>query len=110
MKGFIRASAALLLAFCAGAFAVDTTLLPNEALQERYEALTHELRCMQCQNQSIADSPVDASSFYRAGSTPGIAFRAASARATAEVSVIEGSALGSLSATNRVHHRAHRAH
>ena len=59
MKGFIRASAALLLAFCAGAFAVDTTLLPNEALQERYEALTHELRCMQCQNQSIADSPVD---------------------------------------------------
>jgi cytochrome c-type biogenesis protein CcmH len=44
---------------CAGAFAVDTTLLPSEALQERYEALTHELRCMQCQNQSIADSPVD---------------------------------------------------
>jgi cytochrome c-type biogenesis protein CcmH len=58
MKGFIRASAALLL-ICAGAFAVDTTVLPNEALQKRYEVLTHELRCMQCQNQSIADSPVD---------------------------------------------------
>jgi cytochrome c-type biogenesis protein CcmH len=54
----MRASAALLL-ICAGAFAVDTTVLPNEALQKRYEALTHELRCMQCQNQSIADSPVD---------------------------------------------------
>jgi cytochrome c-type biogenesis protein CcmH len=53
------ASAALLLALCAGAFAVDTTVLPSEALQKRYEALTHELRCMQCQNQSIADSPVD---------------------------------------------------
>jgi cytochrome c-type biogenesis protein CcmH len=58
VKRFIRASAALLLV-CAGAFAVDTTLLPSEVLQKRYEALTHELRCMQCQNQSIADSPVD---------------------------------------------------
>ena len=28
-------------------------------LQERYLALTHELRCMQCQNEAIADSPVD---------------------------------------------------
>ena len=58
MNGFLRRSAALLL-ICAGAFAVDTTVLPNETLQKRYEALTHELRCMQCQNQSIADSPVD---------------------------------------------------
>ncbi len=30
----------------------------HHVLQERYRALTHELRCMQCQNQSIADSPV----------------------------------------------------
>jgi cytochrome c-type biogenesis protein CcmH len=37
--------------------AVDTTVLPNEQLQQRYEGLTHELRCMQCQNNSIADSP-----------------------------------------------------
>jgi cytochrome c-type biogenesis protein CcmH len=58
VSGFLRRSAALLL-ICAGAFAVDTTVLPNETLQKRYEALTHELRCMQCQNQSIADSPVD---------------------------------------------------
>ncbi len=40
------------------ALAIDTTRLPDPVLQARYEALTHELRCMQCQNQSIADSPV----------------------------------------------------
>jgi cytochrome c-type biogenesis protein CcmH len=39
--------------------AVDTTQLPDPVLQARYEALTHELRCMQCQNESLADSPVD---------------------------------------------------
>jgi cytochrome c-type biogenesis protein CcmH len=27
-------------------------------LQQRYFALTHELRCMQCQNEALADSPV----------------------------------------------------
>jgi cytochrome c-type biogenesis protein CcmH len=32
--------------------------MPTPELQRRYDALTHELRCMQCQNQSIADSPV----------------------------------------------------
>ena len=41
------------------AFAIDITVLPDAALQERYENLTHEFRCMQCQNNSIADSPVD---------------------------------------------------
>jgi cytochrome c-type biogenesis protein CcmH len=39
-------------------FAVDPTQMPSPALQARYEALTHELRCMQCQNESLADSPV----------------------------------------------------
>jgi cytochrome c-type biogenesis protein CcmH len=39
-------------------FAVDITEMADPALQKRYRALTHELRCMQCQNQSIADSPV----------------------------------------------------
>ena len=38
--------------------AIDTTVLPDEKLQQRYEALTHEFRCMQCQNNTIADSPV----------------------------------------------------
>jgi len=44
---------------CAAAWAVDPTHLEDPKLQARYVALTHELRCMQCQNESIADSPVD---------------------------------------------------
>jgi cytochrome c-type biogenesis protein CcmH len=47
------------LAVSIAAWAVDPTQLPDPALQARYEALTHELRCMQCQNESLADSPVD---------------------------------------------------
>jgi cytochrome c-type biogenesis protein CcmH len=51
---------AALLALAAGsAWAVDPTQLPDPALQARYLALTHELRCMQCQNEALADSPVD---------------------------------------------------
>src|SRR5258708_5448252 len=38
--------------------AVDTTEMPTPELQRRYLGLTHELRCMQCQNEAIADSPV----------------------------------------------------
>jgi cytochrome c-type biogenesis protein CcmH len=48
---------ALLLAVAGTAFAVDITELPDPQLQSRYEALTHEFRCMKCQNNSIADSP-----------------------------------------------------
>lgn len=58
----LRASLALaatMLCACLAAWAVDTTQLPDPVLQARYEALTHELRCMQCQNESLADSPVD---------------------------------------------------
>jgi cytochrome c-type biogenesis protein CcmH len=52
-------AAALLLMCCARVtYAVDTTELPDPQLQARYLNLTHELRCMQCQNESIADSPV----------------------------------------------------
>ncbi len=50
---------AALVIFAADAWAVDPTQMPTPALQQRYLALTHELRCMQCQNESIADSPVD---------------------------------------------------
>lgn len=55
----------LLLVMCGTAFAVDPTVLPNPELQQRYEALTHELRCMQCMNNSIADSPVGLASDLR---------------------------------------------
>ncbi|HEY3786920.1 MAG TPA: cytochrome c-type biogenesis protein [Steroidobacteraceae bacterium] len=54
-----RVLLALLLALgCATLHAVDTTELSDPKLQARYIALTHELRCMQCQNETIADSPV----------------------------------------------------
>jgi cytochrome c-type biogenesis protein CcmH len=53
----LAAWAALVVA--GAAWAVDPTQLPDPALQARYEALTHELRCMQCQNETLADSPVD---------------------------------------------------
>jgi cytochrome c-type biogenesis protein CcmH len=43
----------------------EVDAMPTPALQERYDALTHELRCMQCQNQSIADSPVGLASDLR---------------------------------------------
>jgi cytochrome c-type biogenesis protein CcmH len=50
---------ACLFAWCsAPALAVDPIELEDPVLQARYRALSHELRCMQCQNQSIADSPV----------------------------------------------------
>jgi cytochrome c-type biogenesis protein CcmH len=52
-------AACTLLGMCGAAFAVDPTQLADPALQARYVALTHELRCMQCQNESLADSPVD---------------------------------------------------
>lgn len=47
------------------AWAIDTTTLSTPELQARYDVLTHELRCMQCQNQSIADSPVGLASDLR---------------------------------------------
>ena len=49
----------LALQLTTSALAIDVTVLPTDELQQRYEGLTHELRCMQCQNNSIADSPVD---------------------------------------------------
>jgi cytochrome c-type biogenesis protein CcmH/NrfF len=57
MKQLAGIIAGLLLAAAAGA--VDTTPpLPNPELQQRYYDMTHELRCVQCQNEAIADSPV----------------------------------------------------
>ncbi|HEX4376759.1 MAG TPA: cytochrome c-type biogenesis protein [Steroidobacteraceae bacterium] len=32
--------------------------LSDPVLRQRYDHLTHELRCMQCQNESLADSQV----------------------------------------------------
>src|SRR5204862_6194 len=49
---------AILLAATSMASAVDFDSMPTPELQRRYDGLIHELRCMQCQNESIADSPV----------------------------------------------------
>jgi len=59
MKKMLKVMFGVLL-LCGAQFAsaVDPTELSDPALQARYVAMTHELRCMQCQNQSLADSPV----------------------------------------------------
>ena len=49
---------ALLLGVSIQSAAFDIEAMPTPETQKRYDALIHELRCMQCQNQSIADSPV----------------------------------------------------
>jgi cytochrome c-type biogenesis protein CcmH len=55
---------ALLLVLCllgsiASVYAIDPATLPDPQLQARYEALTHEFRCVTCQNTTIADSQVE---------------------------------------------------
>ena len=56
----------LLLALSAtAAFAIDITQFDDPAKQAQYLRLTHELRCMQCLNTSIADSQVDLASDLR---------------------------------------------
>ena len=62
-------SAALLVAlvWAVQALAVDATPpMPTPQLQSRYLALTHELRCMQCQDESLADSQVNLAGQMRA--------------------------------------------
>ncbi|MFT3905148.1 MAG: cytochrome c-type biogenesis protein CcmH [Steroidobacteraceae bacterium] len=45
--------------FSVAAWAVDNTpTLSDATLQQRYSDLVHELRCVQCQNEAIADSTV----------------------------------------------------
>jgi cytochrome c-type biogenesis protein CcmH len=46
--------------------AVDPVELPTPALQARYQTLIHELRCVQCQMESLADSEVPVAGEVRA--------------------------------------------
>jgi cytochrome c-type biogenesis protein CcmH len=57
-RHLVSALLVCLLAASPVIYAVDTTQMPTPELQKRYLGLTHELRCMQCQNEAIADSPV----------------------------------------------------
>jgi len=48
---------ALTLAWAGGALAIDTErAFDDPALQARYDNITRELRCLVCQNETIADS------------------------------------------------------
>jgi cytochrome c-type biogenesis protein CcmH len=48
---------AVLLASCGAALAIDAQdAFDDPVLQERYEKINRELRCLVCQNQTIADS------------------------------------------------------
>jgi cytochrome c-type biogenesis protein CcmH len=49
--------AAVLLALAAAAHAIDPERLQDPTQQERYLQLIHELRCLQCQGETIADTP-----------------------------------------------------
>jgi len=63
--GLVSLAVIPLLRVALRAVAIDITVLPTPELQARYERLTHEFRCMQCQNNSIADSPVGLASDLR---------------------------------------------
>ena len=61
---------AMLFAGCmlcmASAFAIDSQPpFPDPALQERYETLTHEFRCLVCQDETVADSNADLAADFR---------------------------------------------
>jgi cytochrome c-type biogenesis protein CcmH len=58
-SGLITATLVAFALYAMVAQAVDPHQMPTPALEARYLALTHELRCVQCQNESIADSTVD---------------------------------------------------
>ncbi len=47
----------VLLVVTGVACAIDSESFDDPALQERYQHLTHLLRCPKCQNETIAESP-----------------------------------------------------
>jgi len=65
MTRALRVVTLLTMLFSLRVLAVDITVMPNEQLQQRYENLTHELRCVKCQNNTIADSPAGIASDLR---------------------------------------------
>lgn len=55
----------LLLVISINSYAVDSRQLSDPKQQESYETLTKELRCLVCQNQTIADSNAELASDLR---------------------------------------------
>ncbi len=58
--------AALLLGVAASAMALHPKDFQSPEEEARYRALAHELRCVMCQNQSLADSPAGVADDMRA--------------------------------------------
>ena len=67
MRALLLLATLLVLAPWHSAWAdeVDPTRISNAALQARYEVLIHELRCVQCENNSLADSDADVAADLR---------------------------------------------
>ncbi len=55
----IAALMASLLLAASAAYAIAPTQMPTPQLEARYLRLIRGFRCMQCQDESLADSPVD---------------------------------------------------
>ena len=55
----LAAIAASLLLAISRAYAIAPEQMPTPQLEARYLALIHGFRCMQCQDESLADSPVN---------------------------------------------------
>jgi cytochrome c-type biogenesis protein CcmH len=56
---FIVALLASLLLASSAAYAIAPEQMPTPQMEARYLALIHGFRCMQCQDESLADSPVN---------------------------------------------------
>jgi len=55
-----------MLLFSAAAWAIDSQPpFADPVLQARYTALTHELRCLVCQDETVADSNADLAADFR---------------------------------------------
>ena len=67
MKGTTRILAGLILSAAAAvASGIDSQpAFSDPTLQTRYEQLTHELRCLVCQNETVADSNADLAADFR---------------------------------------------
>jgi cytochrome c-type biogenesis protein CcmH len=52
----LRICMLLFLLLCGRAWAIDPLPFADAAQEQRFRALTAELRCVMCQNQSLADS------------------------------------------------------
>jgi cytochrome c-type biogenesis protein CcmH len=58
--------AGVLMLVAVAAFAIDSEPpFPDPVVQARYEALTHEFRCLVCQDETVADSNADLAADFR---------------------------------------------